>query len=249
MGEINMRNFKGFTEGLSMDTYYHDYQPIMNIQGSKLLGYEGLLRSIHTKSPEVLFSRARVQNQLFDLDMLSIYKAIQQLEDMPISFHQSHQHIFLNVYPSTLTNASFITVLLDLMHSNPNIFSYPKVVFEIVESQVSQNIHCLKKAVDDLRTIGFKIALDDFGKGDASIIKLMELKPDFIKMDSYFSRDLSYSAEKQKIMQYVLKYCSENNMEVVLEGIETEKDLEMAKELGVRYGQGYYLGRPGALQN
>src|SRR5690606_28936871 len=114
----------------------------------------------------------------------------------------------------------------------------------INESEKISDIDLLRKAIRFLRTNGFSVALDDLGKGEFSIQTVMELEPDFVKLDRYYSIDLSNSIEKQNEIQMILDVCQQKNIYLVLEGIEEPKDLAMAKKLGVHLGQGYLLGRP-----
>lgn len=226
--------------------FYHYYQPIIDIQKLEKFGYEGLLRSNYTDNPEAMFATAIKINKLLDLDTSSIYMAIQYLENK-LENSDLDTYFFLNVYPSTLISPTFLKLLEEVFATS--FISREKIVLEINEAESIQDFPFLKETVYKLKTLGFHIALDDIGKGTSPFEKMLELEPRFIKLDKYFANDLYKSPNKQKMLKFLLAYCSESNVKVILEGIETDADLSVAKSLGVHYGQGFLLGRPDLLKN
>jgi EAL domain-containing protein (putative c-di-GMP-specific phosphodiesterase class I) len=126
-------------------------------------------------------------------------------------------------------------------------FQSQQIVLEISESEemilTAGMIECLEK----LKSLGIMLAVDDFGKSYSHFKTIIEMNPDFIKLDRYLTANLSTSFKKQIIIQYCLDFCSQFNSKLILEGIETEVELEMAKQLGVKYAQGFFLGKPGML--
>ncbi len=88
-----------------------------------------------------------------------------------------------------------------------------------------------------------KIAVDDMGTGYSFFQHWIELCPDFVKLDKYFSKDLSTNFQKQKVVKSLIDLLF-GTAEIIIEGIETKADLDTAELLGVPYAQGYLLGRP-----
>ncbi|MGJ9458485.1 EAL domain-containing protein [Oceanobacillus sp. CF4.6] len=107
----------------------------------------------------------------------------------------------------------------------------------------------MKSNISLLKKRGFQIAIDDVGKGSASLKSIIELEPDYLKMDNYFAFDLSVSEQKQEMIKSFMTYCENTNTKFILEGIEKTEDLAVAKDLGVLYGQGFLLGKPTSLKN
>lgn len=93
---------------------------------------------------------------------------------------------------------------------------------------------------------GFLIALDDLGKGDSTLAYAIELKPHIVKLDHHFSVNLANDEDKQKAIEEIIQLLGEDTT-IILEGLEKEVDLLTAKALGIRYAQGYVLGRPQPL--
>ncbi|MFB5191904.1 EAL domain-containing protein [Alicyclobacillus fastidiosus] len=224
--------------------YQHFYQPLYRLQRQCLVGYEALLRSEPPISPEGLFRFAEKTNRLYQLDTESILLAC-------ASFSSSDRikrdaELFLNIFPSTLVHP-FFGSLLEEMVSNHAVLRI-RIVFELGESEVIRDMGALRDAISCLHENGFRIAIDDVGKGMFSLQKILELEPDFIKLDRYFASDICRLINKQRMISLFVAYCEEGT-QLILEGIETSEDLAMAKHLGVHIGQGFILGRPGSLEN
>ena len=105
------------------------------------------------------------------------------------------------------------------------------------------NASVVKEVTQEIRKEGFLIALDDIGKGESTLRSILEIEPDIAKIDRYFAKNLAECPKKQKALKFMLMLLGED-AEVIVEGFESEADLQKAKELGVPYGQGYFLGRP-----
>jgi EAL domain-containing protein (putative c-di-GMP-specific phosphodiesterase class I) len=214
--------------------FYHVFQPIYTLKDWHLFAYEALLRCEFFQNPELLFQLAMKKDRLYELDTLSIYHAL-------TSIHMQYIQLFINVYPSTIVHPSFSDFLRKLKKIRS---SRRNIVLEINESEKISDIDLLRQAIRFLRTNGFSVALDDLGKGEISLYTVMELEPDFVKLDRYYSNDLSISIDKQNEIQMILNVCQQKNIYLVLEGIEKPEDLAMAKKLGVHLCQGYLLGKP-----
>lgn len=215
-------------------SFCHFFQPIYELKESKIYGYEALLRCKYFSDPEILFQIARECGFLYELDTCSIHNAITSMGDL-------QQKLFINVFPSTIVHHSFTQFIKKI-----NLFfqSTEKVVFEINESEKIENIELLKKNIQFLKDEGYKVAVDDFGKGEISLETIVDLNPHYIKVDRSLGQNLYNSGKNQDVIKKLLFLCERTNMKLVLEGIEKKEDLDMAKALGVHYAQGYLLGEP-----
>jgi len=238
---------KDFNEVIDNQQFYHHFQSIIDIREANLLGFEGLLRSEFIKNPEVLFDMAIKSNRLYKLDTSSIHLAIQTIKDYQNNPNFLDYYFFLNIYPSMLTSPRFIPFLDQIV--SKSTLSPRKIILEINESEIIKDMFLLRESVTTLKELGFQIALDDIGKGRSSFEKILELQPEFVKLDKFFSSNLHNSKDKQKVMEYLVHYFSDFKSIVVLEGIETKDDLLVAKSLGVQFVQGYVFGKPGLLKN
>jgi len=217
--------------------FHHVCQPLYDLNNWQVFGYEVLIRSELFESPEELFRCAISHNRLFELDTFSILQATLMNECLS---SVRHTKWFLNVFPSTLVDPAFQFVLEKL---NEGTFPEKNLVFELNEMGTETDLELLKRAVKCLKT-KYAIALDDVGKGDATLRAIVELEPDYIKLDRYFSNGLSASEAKQKLIRKLVEFCRDSDIRLVLEGIEAPEDLAVAKSLGIHLGQGFLLGKP-----
>jgi EAL domain-containing protein (putative c-di-GMP-specific phosphodiesterase class I) len=219
---------------------YHAFQPIYNLSQWNLYGFEALLRCADY-NPETMFQNALSEGSLFELDTFSISEAV-------LSFFRSPNYnslLFINAFPSTLIHPHFLEKMAQLIQLNP--INPKRIIIEINESEI-ENFDLLQSNVTELRNMGFRFALDDVGKGIVKLSEFTELNPEIVKIDKSFSFELSLSQNKQTTIQRLIDFCN-NDIQLVLEGIEKAEDLAMAKSLGVPFAQGFILGRPNDLES
>lgn len=220
----------------------HEYQPLWDLQSWNVYGYEGLFRSESNLNPEVTFSEARKNSCLFELDTYSLSKAIEFFPNFKT------QYLFLNVYPSTLLHSDFPGFITKAIQTYPIIVD--RLILELNETSEEEHvwhIPALREKVTWLQSLGINIALDDLGKGAASLNKIIEFRPLYVKLDRYFSQKLSESKQKQKMVSLLSQYCEGEGITLIIEGIEKPVDLALAKLLNVPIGQGFLMGKPGRL--
>ncbi|GAE25957.1 hypothetical protein JCM9140_1982 [Halalkalibacter wakoensis JCM 9140] len=226
---------------INKNMLYHVLQPIYALKSNNIIGYEALLRSKTNDTPVTLFKRAKQTDQLTVLDIYSFSNAIRHFSMMgqfckPLI-------LFINIYPSTLLSTLFKQALDELL-DDPLLFLNPEqVVFEINENEDIHNFSETKKIISVLKKKGFLVASDDTGTRGGSLQRIIELDVDYVKLDRYFSTDLAQSVNKQKVISLLFHFFNDEKR-IILEGIETAKDLEVAKSIGIELGQGFLLGRP-----
>lgn len=222
---------------------YSEYQPLLDSDNDSIFAYEALMRSTPRINPLTMIDDARNKGVLYELDTECITNAI---EKYPYSYLKNH-FLFLNIFPSTIIHEQFENFIKDLLLKHPQIKEM--VVFEINETSIEEYIWgqvVFLKRLAFLKSLGFYIAFDDLAVTRASLKKMEFLAPDFVKLDHTKSKDLSYSIDKQELISLFLEYTHEK-MKLVLEGIETQADLQTAKQLGVPLLQGYYISKPKRL--
>ncbi|QRG65517.1 EAL domain-containing protein [Brevibacillus choshinensis] len=227
------------------EEYYHAFQPICDLPGKNRLGYEALLRSKQAVNPEALFQTAKEKNELLELDTRSLQYAL-------LSFFQSpdrctNELLFVNIFPSTIVEDSFPAFIQGIARDFKPYLN--QIVLEINESIMEGKVWnepVFLERIDELRKAGILIALDDVGEGTTTFRKILEIAPDYIKIDRFFSQNLSESLEKQKVVRLLVEYCKDG-AQLILEGVEEEEDFACAASLGVAIGQGYLFGKPGSL--
>ncbi|GAE30510.1 EAL domain-containing protein [Halalkalibacter hemicellulosilyticus] len=224
--------------------FFHHYQPILSLKCGERLGYEVLLRSEHYTNPEIIFKEAIEEKVLYELDSHSLYKGISTF--VAEGFVRGEGKLFLNVLPSTILNPEFLSFISQSVEEK--LLDRQDIVLEISETEIIEQLEEFMEKIVELKKAGFTIAIDDIGNGYSNLKTIIELNPNFLKLDRYFSKNLSLSTQKQTIITFLLAYCNQQESQLILEGIENKEDMEIAKSLDVPIAQGYYLGKPSLLK-
>jgi EAL domain-containing protein (putative c-di-GMP-specific phosphodiesterase class I) len=219
------------------------YQPINYVATGEIFGYEALCRwdspTIGSVSPEIFIQVAEDLNlvQIIDFWTLNAVEAdYQQLMNL------GGQAISVNISAQTLSNDHefFSTVDRLLPRITESHFS---LIFELTETSVIENQIDLGLGLLGLRKRGAKIAIDDFGSGKTSLSIISSLPTDFVKLDGSLLRaerpDLS-----RGLLELGVKFAELVSAEVIVEKVETQADLDLAKAVGAKFAQGWLFGQP-----
>ncbi|NLC37104.1 MAG: GGDEF domain-containing protein [Alcaligenaceae bacterium] len=217
------------------------FQPVVDLNGGGIIGYEGLIRgpldsSLH--SPIALFNRARRDGQVVELETLCHYTHVENFIQLELE-----GKLFLNMSPDVMVGRhSESTVPVPGQDAGME----GRIVIELTEGMGSTSYDCLRDAIARYRKHGLQLALDDIGEGFSSLRRWSELRPEYVKIDKYFVQDIDRDPVKRQFVQAMVEIALQANAAVIAEGIETEAELEAVRSLGVRCGQGYLLGHPSA---
>ena len=125
-----------------------------------------------------------------------------------------------------------------------NGLDHNQLVLEVTESAYTENAEQVIRVVGDLRKKGYKVEMDDFGTGYSSLNMLSRMPVDVLKMDRAFIRDIEFDAKDRQFVSLILGIADNLQIPVVAEGVETEKQVALLKNLGCALVQGYYFSRP-----
>jgi len=221
------------------------FQPIVDCgDPANLFGYECLLRGLQPSGelifPDRLYQTARKTNSLRQLDLAARLKAIGSA-----ARHQIAGHVFINFDPTAIYDPSFC-LQSTVEAIDESGLSREQCVFEVVQSDQTEDERHLRRIFEYYRTAGFRMALDDVGAGYSSLNLLSKLKPDFIKLDMDLIRDADHDPVKAKIGGKLLKMARGLEIPTIAEGVETEAEWLWLRDHGASFAQGYYFGRPAA---
>ncbi len=99
--------------------------------------------------------------------------------------------------------------------------------------------------MDHYKSLGFKIAIDDFGAGYAGLNHLAQIEAEFVKLDMALIRDIQHKPKNQIILRGIVQVCNELGTTVIAEGVESKNELDVLQEMGIDIFQGYYFAKPG----
>jgi len=218
------------------------FQPIIDLKSVEFLGFEGLIRGpadspLH--SPINLFGAAEQQGLQLELEMLSRQIVLESFAKLNLP-----GNLFLNVSPETMSHPSFkngqTLGFLEQLGIAPE-----RVIIEITENQPTFDFEGMRTALLHYRSMGFKIAIDDLGEGFSSLRLWSELRPEFIKVDMHFVQGVDRDPIKLQFLKSIQHIAETCGTQVIAEGIETEAELRVVKDIGIALGQGYFIARPG----
>jgi len=218
-------------EGLSIV-----FQPIVSLRSGTVIAFEALARfaSRPVNGPDVWFAQAAALGLGVDLELLAVAAAAGHLPEIPAELS-----LALNVSPETVLSSHLRAAIDRLPHE--------RLVLEITEHAHIADYAELRDSLADLRAAGVKLAIDDAGAGYASLRHILQLAPDFIKLDISLTRDVHTVRSQRALAAALVAFAGETGASIVAEGIETLEELMTLRDLGVELGQGYYLGRPEPL--
>jgi EAL domain-containing protein (putative c-di-GMP-specific phosphodiesterase class I) len=222
------------------------YEPIVEVETHTVFGYEALARGpegSELHSPGALFQTATQADLLFQLDCLCRRSGLEGARDLP-----GGAKLFLNVRPTTIHDPAFraeaITQTLARSRLRPS-----DVVFEISEQESIQNFAIFRDVRDYYGRLGFQIALDDVGAGYSSLEAVMELEPEFIKVDRAFVSKIDEDPARQELLRALRTVAERIGARIIGEGLDTLEELETLGRLGIPFGQGWLFGKPTPLRH
>jgi diguanylate cyclase (GGDEF)-like protein len=217
------------------------FQPIVSLTDGKVFGYEALSRI--TKSElrmniEGMFRLAEKLKLSWELELLCREKALKSF-----SFVYEGKRLFLNVNPHILCEPDFKSGFTKEKLKNLNIPS-ENVIMEITENTSYHENDLFTETIAHYKKQGFCIAIDDVGSGFSGLNAIIDLKPQYIKLDMHLVRNVDKDNTKMLLCKAMTDFCKSAGIKIIAEGIETEEELKTLIKLGIDYGQGYLLGVP-----
>ena len=221
------------------------YEPIVNLTTREVLGYEALVRGPYKSefhSPDRLFQLAKETGLVFELDCLCRRTALRGARGL-----EAGRKLFLNCLPSAIHDPAFRGEVLQKTLQDLRLRP-EDMVFEISERESIDNFPIFREISDHYKELGFQIALDDTGVAYGSLEAVMELSPDFIKVDLSLVRGIDSDPPRQELLRALHAVAGKLGGQIIAEGIETTEELETIQGLGIPYGQGYLFGRAAPLR-
>lgn len=219
------------------------FQPIINMQSGDIIGYEGLIRGpsdspLH--SPMNLFKVARANNLSTEIEHMCRRVILERFAELGLP-----GKLFLNVSPEMLLlpRAKHGETLGYIQEAGLNP---EQVIIELTENQPTYDYELMREAVMHYRGMGFQIAIDDLGEGFSTLRLWSELRPEYVKIDMHFVQGINHDPVKLQFVRSIQEIAQESGTIVIAEGIETQTELMLIRDLGIAYGQGYHIARPHA---
>lgn len=234
--QITLDNINQIIDGKSM---YVVYQPIFNLIDQKISGFEALSRFSTSPSdtPDIWFREAHKIGMGIPLEVRAIELAIYH-----IKYFQDEIYVSVNISPQTATSALFAQIFNQTTE-------LARIVLEITEHDVINQYEEIAKALEPYRTLGLKLAVDDAGSGYASFGHILNLHPDYIKLDISLTHNIDTDPARRALAAALVNFSRDTGCDLIAEGVETSAELATLIELGIQKAQGFFLGQPLRLQD
>ncbi|WP_181813373.1 sensor domain-containing phosphodiesterase [Gaiella occulta] len=208
-------------------------QPIVDLRSGELAGVEALarFRGPPEQPPDAWFDEAERVGLGIELELAAVGEALTLLDQLP-----EQAYLAVNVGHKTVA-APELGTLLDSAGAH-------RVVLELTEHVEVEDYRRLGDVLAGIRTRGTRLAIDDSGSGYSGLTRIVNLAPDLIKLDRVMTRGIDLDPVRRALAGALVTFASDTGASVIAEGIETEDELSTVETLGIRYGQGYFLGRP-----
>lgn len=214
------------------------FQPIVDIKNGEIYAYEALMRPTSEKLKTIneIIKLAKEQSKLYQLELLTWNGAIKACKNQKNSL--GSKKLFIN----SISNTSFSDEDFEKFEEEYSDF-LKKLVIEISEREEPDS-ECMDKKIAFAKRCNLDIAIDDFGSGYNTEKVLLNMSPNFVKIDISLVRDVDKDIEKQNLLSNMVKFIKARDAKLIAEGVETKEEMFTMINLGVDYVQGYYLGKP-----
>ncbi len=213
------------------------FQPIVSMTQGETVGYEilGRGRVFGLESVGAMFQAAEQLNLEVELSRLLRWEGVRVgrgLPDGPL--------LFVNTHPKEMIGDGLVESLIKLRE----MAGVHRIVLEIHEAAVTDPASMLKLH-SRLKSLDIEMAYDDFGSGQARLAEIVEARPDYVKFDIGLVRGIDNADEARlQMIRTLVKMVRDLNIKSLAEGVETEAEATVCRELGFELAQGFYFGRP-----
>ncbi|WP_338009589.1 sensor domain-containing phosphodiesterase [Desulfurobacterium thermolithotrophum] len=228
-------------EAIKNDRIVPFFQPIVNLKTGEVEKYEVLMRVFDEEgkllSPNEFLPIAKKTGIYLKLSKRLMEKALEIAKKRNIK-------ISMNISSEDLASTEMKNWLLERV-KNSGIAA--NICFEIVETEAFNSLEILKEFYSKIKELNAELSIDDFGSGYSNFEYISTIKPDYIKIDGSLIKKIPDSKEVEILTKHIVLFCKELNIKTIAEFVSSEEILRKVEELGIDYGQGFYLGKPTQL--
>jgi diguanylate cyclase (GGDEF)-like protein len=231
--------------GILEDEFFQLFQPVIDLKTNTIVGCEALLRWQSSArglvSPNTFIPMAESLNLMTEVDKWVFKNSLKEILSLPVHFYFA-----INLSPKHFNNSEVLSAFLNQLKTIEN---KNRIIFEITETTIINDIEQSVRVINNIRKQGFSVAIDDFGTGYTSLYNLKRLQFDIIKIDRSFINDITTDVDSRSIVKAIIQLAKDLNLKIVAEGVETADQLALLQQLGCEYAQGYFFAKPMKMQD
>lgn len=231
------------SQALQEDRIIAYYQPIFDNITGEIVKYETLVRLLGIDNviylPAEFLEAARRSHFDGAITRAMVAQSFAAFEDLPYEFS-------INLTVRDMLSPDVHRFLHETIAANPA--TARRLVVEILESEGIENYREVKQFLTVMKESGVKVAIDDFGSGYSNFDHILKLEVDYIKLDASLIRNLDTDRNAQIIVKTIVGFSKELGLKTISEHVHTPEVHEAARNLGVDFSQGFFLGRPGPME-
>ena len=235
---------KRLKSALANDEFRLHFQPIIELATKKIVGCEALVRWQHPSGklfpPSRFIAKAEDTGLIIDIGYW-IAEQTCRFQKRLCSEFQQPLFVSINLSIKQFEDQQLIPTLADIMDSAGVVRE--QIKFEITESLLMANPELASKSLHELKETGAKLAIDDFGTGYSSFSYLHRFPFDTLKVDRAFVSAMLRNKKSNEIIKTLVNLSHDLGMDVIAEGIETKREVDLLRQYNAEYGQGYYFSR------
>ncbi|MDO8745228.1 MAG: EAL domain-containing protein [Candidatus Brocadiaceae bacterium] len=235
---------KRIREALDQDRFVLFLQPIMDIHQNLIIGQELLLRMTNEKgeivSPSNFLDIAERFGLIHDIDRWVVSTAIPLIKKLQHDGKPTCLEV--NLSGKAFTDKKLLPLIRSELAATG--IDPVNIIFEITETSIIENIDIARHFIVELKSLGCRFALDDFGIGFSSLNYIKHLPVDYLKIDGSFVRNLLYDTVDQHLVKAMVEVARGLGKKTIAEFVENEETLHLLREYGIDYAQGYHIGKP-----
>lgn len=239
--ENNMLWTKKLKSAFINDNIEVYFQPLVNNKTLSVDKYECLVRLIEDNgkviSPYFFLDISKKSNQYIKLTRIVLEKSFKKFEHLPFEFS-------VNISYEDIENADFLDFIKSMLKKY-NVSN--RVVFEILEDENIKSYQLFIAFIDEVKALGCKVAIDDFGSGYSNFEHLLKMNIDYLKIDASLIKNIATDETSYKITKTIIEFAKSLNLQTIAEFVENEEIFNIVRELGADYSQGYFFSEPIAI--
>ena len=235
----NIETVKMIKKAIDDSNIISYFQPIYNNCTKRIEKYESLVR--------IKKSNNEIVSPYFFLDIAKKSKYYSNITSAVIknSFRElknTDKEITINLSVLDIENKYIKEEILKILNENQDIGK--RVVFELLEDEDTKDFNSVKSFIREVKSLGVKIAIDDFGSGYSNFIRLLEFEPDILKIDGSLIKNIEYDEYSRKVVETIQSFATKIGIKTVAEFVSNEAIFKIINDIGIDYTQGYYIDEP-----